>query len=347
MSEALLAVSGSPPQPSVIFDTCYVAGLETTTELADLDPHARSVVAWTDNPPEPDRYLFHQHWSLPTILRWFDPPDVATVLREPVMRLLSYFEYIRAVPLSAHRLWLPKTIGLDLVKSPLAEAITLPIGSRATDNLIARQVLWGDPLIPVGAMIAREHVDALAAAAIERLSSLGAVAVVEQDGGPWAALSAWLGAPLERIEANQTPTRPTPGLFRGVRSPDEAWDVLQPRVAVDLQIWAYFAGKAGVDEPLARARTAALRRLEGMFSRSRGAVFHEWPTAGVAEATPHSAATARRLVLCVDIVPSEVPAADEIHLAQWDSTPPTRPPTGTTLLVEREPSAEISIRDAL
>jgi len=98
---------------------------------------------------------------------------------------------------------------------------------------------------------------------------------------------------------------------------------------------------------LARARTAALRRLEGMFSRSTGAVFHEWPTAGDAGATPHSAATARRLVLCVDTVPSEVPAATEIHLARWDPTPPTRRPTGTTLLVEREPSAEISIRDAL
>ena len=150
---ALSAAVGNPPQPPQQFDSCYVAGLDRPDLLSDA---ARSQVAWNDQPVGVGDYTFHVHWSLPTLRSFFQPGDIATVLRDPLSRILSYVEYARSLPTTLHRTWYPDTLPLDLCRMPLVDVLTLPLASRATDNLITRQVLWHDPRLPIGDFIEHE-----------------------------------------------------------------------------------------------------------------------------------------------------------------------------------------------
>jgi 2-polyprenyl-3-methyl-5-hydroxy-6-metoxy-1,4-benzoquinol methylase len=255
----LAEATGLPPPPDQQFDHCYLAGFEQP-EL--LDPAVRATVAWDDRPTGVGDHVFLQHWSLPTILGHFDGTDVATVLREPSARILSYVEFTRSLPQALHRAWYPETLPAVLARSSLVDVLSSPRAARAIDNLIVRQVLWGDPRIPEAAFIAEVDVDALAADTITRLEQLAVVGVVEDMAGAWSALQQWLGTPLHPGHDNRTVPRQVPGLLRSLTEIDTVHRLLQQRSRADRIVWRHFAERWSVD--IAAAERSIHQRLDSL-----------------------------------------------------------------------------------
>lgn len=256
--QALVAAAGDPPQPAQQFDRCYVDGIGDPTVLGDA---ARAMVAWDDHPAGVGTHVFATHWSLPTLRRHFEAIDIATVLREPMSRVLSYVEYVRSLPASLHRLWYPHTVPMDIARMPLVEVLELETASRATDSLITRQVLWGDPRLPTNAFIEASAAPALGRDAIAALSALGAVALVEQGPEMWQVLSRWLGTPVVATRSNETPARQLPGVLRSGRDIVRATELLQQRTSADRPVWSHFAKAVGVTDTESYAAEAVERRL--------------------------------------------------------------------------------------
>lgn len=255
---ALVAAAGHPAQPAQQFDRCYVDGIGDPTLLgADV----RSMVAWDDRPTDVGSHVFATHWSLPTLRQHFESADVATVLREPMTRILSYVEYVRSLPASLHRSWYPHTVPMDIARLPLVDVLQLPTASRAVDSLITRQVLWGDPRLPTNDFIQPDQATSLADDAVAALTALGAVALVEEGTRMWQVLSDWLGAPLAAARSNETPTRQLPGIVRNARQLTRATELLLERTTADRPVWHHFATAAGITDPASFAAEEVERRL--------------------------------------------------------------------------------------
>ncbi len=244
VERALLQVLGEDAQPSVQFDRCYVEGFERNHELS---PEAASAVLWDTLalPPAGDHAVGH-HWSLPTLLRCFAAGDVSTVLREPAARILSYVEFARSMSQASHRHWYPDYLPAWIARTPFVDLLAAPEASRALDNLITRQVLWGNRRIPQGRFIRDADVELLAEAAIDALEQLGFVGVVERPDAMAAGLSEWLGAVVEVPYANRTRVRDVPGLFRSESELPLVRELLHERSKVDALVWRHFAGDIDV-----------------------------------------------------------------------------------------------------
>ena len=348
---ALSAAVGNPPQPPQQFDSCYVAGLDRPDLLSDA---ARNQVAWNDQPVGVGEYTFHVHWSLPTLRSFFESGDIATVLRDPLSRILSYVEYARSLPTTLHRTWYPDTLPLDLCRMPLVDVLTLPLASRATDNLITRQVLWHDQRLPIGDFIEHEAAS-LATDCIGALSELGVVALVEQGDAMWNMLSAWLGAPVPVQRSNETPTRQLPGIIRRASDVARALDLLVQRTQADLPVWAHFARERGIDDPEGRATAAVERRLNQWCGTAFLAGFRDLtPPALTPPADTHASSTlgqaldgavpADGWLLTVDLEP-----ADHLSLLQRRVTSVVRPGENPPAhhVVEPIDLDAVDLRDAL
>lgn len=344
---ALGAASGNPAQPPQQFDSCYVAGIEHPEGLPDA---ARSQVAWDDRPSGVGAYVFATHWSLPTLRAHFEPADIATVLRDPLSRILSYLEYTRSLPTALHRTWYPHTLPLDLCRMPLVDALTLPEAARATDNLIARQVRWHDPRLPTADFIAEHDAASLAADTIGSLDQLGAVALVEDGDEMWHRLSRWLGASMPVQRSNSTPSRQLPGVIRRAAEVATALDLLVQRTQVDLPVWAHFAREHGVNDPVGLATAAAERRLNQWCGTAFFAGFRDLHPASDAAATSELAHAldggidADAWLLTVDL-----PEADHLSVVQRRITavitPGEHPPAHH--LVEPIDADVVNLRDLL
>lgn len=344
---ALSAAVGDPPQSPQQFDSCYVAGIP---DVAALSHEARSQVAWDDRPTGVGDYAFANHWSLPTLLTTFDAPDIATVLRDPLSRILSYVEYARSLPTSLHRVWYPDTLPLDLCRMPLLEILTLPAASRATDNLITRQVCWHDPRVPIGAFITDDDAAALATDTIAALSGLGTVALVEQGDEMWRQLSQWLGAEVPVQRSNETPTRQLPGIIRRARDVADAIDVLAQRTQADLPVWAHFAHICGINNPVEAATAAAERRLHSWCSTAFFAGFHDLrPAEGTVATSTLGRALDGAIAADAWLLTVDLAAADHVSLARRRITavvgPGEQPPVHH--LVQPVDHDMVNLRDAL
>ncbi|MBI4935590.1 MAG: class I SAM-dependent methyltransferase [Actinobacteria bacterium] len=345
---ALHAAAGHPTRPHQQFDTCYVAGLEHPEQLA---PAARDAVAWDDRPTGVGSHVFFNHWSLPTLRHHFEAADIATALREPMSRTLSYIEYARAIPASTHRGWYPDTLPMDICRASLVDVLQLPPAGRATDNLITRQVLWGDPRIPVGGFFADDVAPGVAADAVAALSQLGVVALVEDMPGLWASLSDWLGVEVSGTHRNRTPARQVPGLLRHTRDIGTAVDLLRERTRADTAVWQHFACAAGIDDPASLADTLVERRLHQMCSTAFFASFsagrlgaHESRSTLGAALDGMLAADAS--VLAVDIRPDDLPTGGQRHVTYVTGDPDRSDVHADTVvhLVDRD---LVDLRDTL
>ena len=311
---ALLAAAGQPPQPPQQFDGCYVDGIADPSALTD---DMRAMVAWDDRPVGVGSHVFATHWSLPTLRRHFDAADVATVLREPMTRLLSYVEYVRSLPSTLHRQWYPHMAPMQIARLPLVDVLQLPTASRATDSLITRQVLWGDLRLPSNGFIATTDHAALAADAVSALESLGAVALVEQGHEMWHRLSVWLGVPVAPERSNETPPRQLPGVLRGGRDLARATDLLMERTAADRAVWQHFARLAGVDNPAASAADSVERRLALWSTTAFFALYTpRMPSATTVAVSELGAAVDGALPDDAAVLTVHLPAGDHLSLRQ-------------------------------
>ena len=245
VERALLKVLGEGARPPVQFDRCYLAGFD---QEAELSAAAAASVLWDElaRPPAGARAVGH-HWSLPTLQRCFAPSDISTVLREPRMRVLSYVEFARSMSQASHRHWYPDHLPAWIARAPMVEVLREPAASRAIDNLITRQVLWGNRRVPVGRFIRDADVELLAAEAIAALERLGFVGVVERADDMESGLSQWLGAEVHVPHDNRTHIRQLPGLFRSRDELPAVCELLHERSKVDQLVWRHFAGPVTVD----------------------------------------------------------------------------------------------------
>jgi len=345
---ALITAAGNPAQPPQQFDRCYVDGIGDPLLLGEA---ARSSVAWDDQPTDVGSHVFATHWSLPTLRRFFHPTDIATVLREPMTRVLSYVEYVRSLPAELHRQWYPHTVPMDLARQPLVEVLQLGAASRATDSLITRQVLWGDARLPCNAFIRSEDATGLATDATAALSTLGAVAVVEQGISMWQELSAWLGAAVSPARSNTTPARQLPGILRNGRDIADAIELLLQRTSCDRAVWGHFAALHGISDPHGLGIEAVERRLATWSSTSFFARFHRQQPASDAVAVSDMAA-ALDGALPADARVLTVHLADHDHLSLRQREVTAVVPPGQSFphaheVVELAHCDVVNLRDAL
>lgn len=256
--------------PRQQFDTCYVAGYDRPDLLSEA---AAAMVAWDDAPDHVGPRAVGHHWSLPTLTRSFEPSDIATLLREPRMRVLSYIEFARSMGQEAYRFWYPYDLPAQLARAPLAEALSDPMFARVSDNLITRQLLWGDTRVRPGRFVDAAHIESLAADAIAVIDTLGAVGVVEAMDVSIDRLTTWLGAPVDVPHINETASRQVPGLLRSTAEAGSVRRLLDERSRVDLRVWEHVARKCGIDDPQRAAADLVDERLAHLCSSAFFASF--------------------------------------------------------------------------
>lgn len=169
-----------------------------------LSPEARALVAVGEAElRELGRYpVICGHITLPTLERFAPSARIATVLREPRTRLLSYYLHLR----TNHTLrtsW--SHYGVHrFAEGSLAEMLADPRVARMTDNRACRMVLHGDPRIRDGEFIAKTDLDELAEETWKRLETLGFVGIVEEPAEAWRGVGRVFGVELEPVRANVT-----------------------------------------------------------------------------------------------------------------------------------------------
>jgi hypothetical protein len=142
------------------------------------------------------------HFSLATLSQVSPPELIATVLREPRARLLSHYTYWR-LSSGLREMWHGYPPMLEALR-PLDEFLALPGIAQATDNLVCRMLLPGDPRLPVQDFIADHDVAAVAADAIAVLDTVGYVGAVEEGPGMWEGLSRFFAVELGPRHDNTT-----------------------------------------------------------------------------------------------------------------------------------------------
>ena len=194
------------------------------------------------------------HFSLATLSRLAPPSCVATVLREPRARLLSLYIFWRLHSLDMRERWHPYR-AIDAAQRPLEDFLADPGLAPVTDNPVCRMLLYGDGVIPVDDLIPDGHAPRVAATALERLDTLGLVAVLETGQLMWERMSRFFGIALEPQRSNVTgvsvgldaePIRVaiTPGVL----------ELLDRRTAADAILYEHVLVREGW-------HTAAVRRL--------------------------------------------------------------------------------------
>lgn len=227
------------------------------TDLDRLDPVMRAMLAV--DPQEiaglADHAVVSGHFSLPTLLQVAPPSSIATVLREPRARLLSHFAYWR-LSTGLRKIWRGYP-ALDHALRPLDEFLAEPRIAQATDNLLCRMLLFGDPRIPELGFIADPT--PIAEAAIEALAALGFVGVVELEEPMWLGLSEFFGAPLSPMFLNTTTSQSiesdAPALELEVSA--GTLDLLAARTAADTIVYQHAARRAGLTPSAAEQLGAA------------------------------------------------------------------------------------------
>jgi 2-polyprenyl-3-methyl-5-hydroxy-6-metoxy-1,4-benzoquinol methylase len=270
LTQALVHAAGSPSQPEARLDSCYTFGPHGRTELlAD----AQLMILDESLEERPGQHVFETHWSLRTLRRWFDLDDIATVLREPRMRLLSYVLFAHTRTQAQRRRWYPDDLGARMVQIPLVELLAWEQATRAIDNLVVRQVLWGDERIIGDRFIDSNEAGQLADDASAQISQFGFAGVIEASDHAVNGLGEWLGTPLDVGHSNRTVDVTYPGLIRSAGDLDAIQQLLLDRTSSDQLVWANLAQRCGVGSTSPTDGDAVTSRLRQLCSSSSFAVW--------------------------------------------------------------------------
>jgi hypothetical protein len=170
---------------------------------------------------------------------------------EPRARILSHYAWWRLLPREDREIW--RDPRPDLALGSLNEFLADPQVAQATDNVVCRMLLAGDPRIPEPDFIAPEDVDDLGAETIAALDRLGFVGILELGDYNWAGLSRFFEVPLSPMRLNTTTgddlTADAPEAKLEIT--ERTLDLLDARTAVDAI--AYRHALAGGGCPAGRA----------------------------------------------------------------------------------------------
>jgi hypothetical protein len=179
------------------------------------------------------------HFPLPVLLWLTSASAVATVLREPRARVLSHYAWWRLLSQDDRNTW--RDPRPDHALRPLDEFLAEPQVAQATDNVVCRMLLGGDPTIPELGFIAPEDVDDLAVRAIAALDGLGFVGILELGDLNWAGLSRFFEVPLTPLRLNITTAdglSPDPPGAK-LEITQRTFDLLDVRTAVDAILYRH------------------------------------------------------------------------------------------------------------
>lgn len=196
LQEALGEQAVSPRR----MDTSTLCDFE---DFDQLSADARRLVAVTADEVEELRgyTAVSGHFSAATLLEITEPAYIGTVLREPRARLISLYLFWRTPGIfDGMHPYDRQAYAL----APLSDFLSEPRLAPVVDNGICRMLAGGHPRIPPDSFIAERDVDTVAAAAIERLGTLGAVGIIELGEQAWAALSRLFGTELTPQTLNVT-----------------------------------------------------------------------------------------------------------------------------------------------
>ena len=169
-----------------------------------LSAEARAVVAKDDAELRElaDYPVICGHMTLPTLERFAPPARIATVLREPRARVISYYLHLRT-SVALRTIWAHYGVH-RFAEGTLAQFLSDPRVARMSDNRICRAVLHGDPRIREGEFIAEQHLHSLGEEAAARLDELGFVGIVEEPDEAWRGVGRLFGVELKQVQANVT-----------------------------------------------------------------------------------------------------------------------------------------------
>jgi hypothetical protein len=197
------------------------------------------------------------HFSLTTLSQASPPERIATVLREPRARLLSHYAYWR-LSSGLREMWQGYPPMREALR-PLDAFLAEPGIAQATDNLVCRMLLPGDPRLPVQDFIADHDVAAVAADAVAVLNTFGYVGVVEQEAEMWEGLSRFfavrLGARHDNTTAGESRGSDVPAIDLGVNV--QTLRLIRARTAADRSVYEHVLGRQSLPSPVAEIGRAA------------------------------------------------------------------------------------------
>jgi hypothetical protein len=210
----------------------------------------------------PETELVVGHISYDTLRRRYPAAQFTTVLREPVVRLLSLWVFWRSHSDALLAEWGPWADNVKISRQTLEIFLHAPTIACQTDNQAVRMLLSPHHLIPASGFIEPRHDAILLAEARERLRSFAYADVLEnprfvQD---WQD---WLGVPMALSKLNET--NPVPAPLRSnleMEMTRQALDYLDCSTRLDLQLWRHVAGWRLTEMEAERLRTQA--RLRGV-----------------------------------------------------------------------------------
>jgi hypothetical protein len=199
------------------------------------------------------------HLKLDTLLRRFEYSDIATVVREPRCRLLSHYEYWRALDGDARDRELPWASSRSALTLDFADWLMDESIAYQSDNTLIRQLVEDDA-IPDNEFIPNDQLRRLARIAVARVRKLGWVGLVELGDATWDSLSAFVGAPLHQRRINITAHDRDLAIDLD-RLFSRAVPALAARTGGDSIVWHAAALRVGVANPAVHADEAWMRRL--------------------------------------------------------------------------------------
>ncbi len=211
------------------------------SDFASFDPQVQKLIYHTPD-ALPDTELAVGHISYDTLVRRYPAAQFATVLREPILRLLSLWIFWRGHSDARLAEWGSWANDVRLSRGPLEHFLRARQLACQTDNVAVRMLLSPNTLIPPSGFIDPRHDATLLAQATRRLRGFAYADVLESDRflSNWQA---WLGVPVSLPRLNETGE--VPATLRSLldrEMTDEALQQLQCRTRLDLGLWRHVAG---------------------------------------------------------------------------------------------------------
>ena len=235
---ASLAAALSPAPVCGGFDRALFGGF---TGFDSFAPAERQQVFDTPSALPREAGLIAGHFSYATLRAAYPTGQLATVLRDPFVRLMSLWLFWRRHT-DAHLTGLGSWAeSVRLARLPLGVFLGQTRIAAQTDNVAVRMLVWPHVLAPASAFIDPAHDRQLLEAARARLADFAFTGVAE-DPCLWSRLSVWLRRPLAAERRNGS--EPVPA---GLQTPfadeldEDCLSLLQARSRLDLHLWETLA----------------------------------------------------------------------------------------------------------
>lgn len=274
---------------------------EMTTEMRT------SILRLTDEIDEPAAALVAGHLSLPGMQRLVDERDTFTVLREPRARLLSHQLYWALRPVKdSYRGYKIELLSLDGLRPFLRN----DDAAHQHDNLMCRMLAANRCPLPIDRAMTEPERAVAAAAAIEAVESLGLTTYLESPT-MWQDVSAFVGAPIQKVSVNVTQPRQGSATFFGPQFDQATQELLHERTAADAILFNHVVCATTGCTPAEAARLADMHYVGQIERYARVAAVTEQAVPPV-DAPPTAAPTIEPAT-----PPSEPVSAPVVRRSWW------------------------------